>query len=215
MLELKDYSVGYQRFPFAPVTWVIKDLSQAFMRGITFLVSPNGTGKSTLLKGILGKGVASTGQMLLNDEPVPVTRRTEVIGFCPQEFRLPRHLQVSQYLEFLAHMCGADAKRATKEVATSLEKVSLEHLATAKLGTLSGGQRRRVGIAQAIMFDRPVLLLDEPTVGLDEEARTSVRDVVRQLSSDRIVIFSTHLEDDAKVMGGEIFKIGSQSRKVE
>jgi ABC-2 type transport system ATP-binding protein len=169
--------------------------------GITGLLGPNGAGKTTLIRILATLLAPSAGRVLVNgwrstdaDDRVEIRRR---LGYLPQDLGLYPRFTVFEFVDYLAILKELDdpADRH-RRVRAALEAVELEDLAGRKLRTLSGGMRRRVGIAQAIVADPELLLLDEPTTGLDPEQRMRFRQLIAGLGTHRTVVLSTHLVED-------------------
>nr|BFE99035.1 ABC transporter ATP-binding protein [Streptoalloteichus tenebrarius] len=174
--------------------------------GVTAVLGPNGAGKSTLL-GLLSTGLTvQCGQIRLDelDSRRDTTRYRAALGFLPQTFTLPTNLTVAEFLTLTAwHRLVPRAERALA-VRAALEAVDLLDRADTKISRLSGGMHRRVGIAQAIVNQPRLLVLDEPTVGLDPRHRRELRTLVRTLSTDRAVVVSTHLTEDVAAIADDV-----------
>ncbi len=169
--------------------------------GITGLLGPNGAGKTTLIRILATLLAPGAGQVLVNGwrstdpgDRVEIRRR---LGYLPQDLGLYPRFTVFEFVDYLAMLKELDdpADRH-RRVRAALAAVELEDLAGRKIRTLSGGMRRRVGIAQAIVADPELLLLDEPTTGLDPEQRMRFRQLIAGLGTQRTVVLSTHLVED-------------------
>jgi ABC-2 type transport system ATP-binding protein len=177
------------------------DLDLDLGPGITGLLGPNGAGKTTLIR-ILATLLAPTaGEVRVNgwraanaQDRVEIRRR---LGYLPQDLGLYPRFSVFEFVDYLAILKELnDPADRHRRVRAALEAVELEDLAGRKIRTLSGGMRRRVGIAQAIVADPELLLLDEPTTGLDPEQRMRFRQLIAGLGTHRTVVLSTHLVED-------------------
>jgi ABC-2 type transport system ATP-binding protein len=167
--------------------------------GVTGLVGVNGAGKTSLLNALVGLVRPRTGSVLVGGEPV--TRRTlrdvrRRIGLAPQQFRAPGNLVVEDLVTYLGWLHGLSPGRAGERAAVVLDQLGLAGKRRARVSQLSGGMHRRVAIAQAIVHDPEVLLLDEPTAGLDPEQRHLVRDVVADAAAGRTTVISSHMLED-------------------
>ncbi len=167
--------------------------------GLFGLLGPNGAGKSTLMRIICTLLVPSRGTVTVCGRDVTVQRREvrERIGYLPQEFGAWRHHRTEEVLDTLARLSGMSDKRQRRaRVAETLEMVGLADVADRKVKKLSGGMVRRLGVAQALVHEPQVLIVDEPTVGLDPEERMRFRQVMARLGRDRTVLLSTHIVAD-------------------
>ena len=162
------------------------------------LLGPNGAGKSTLMKLLVAALLPTEGTILADGVPLPLAERhlKAGLGYLPQDFGLFDELTVTQFLDYMAALKGiSDPRTAIRE---TIRAVNLEEKAKARIRTLSGGQRQRVGIAQALLGDPPLLIFDEPTVGLDPEERIHFRNLFSQAARDRLVLLSTHIIEDVQ-----------------
>lgn len=162
------------------------------------LVGPNGAGKSTLMKLLVAALLPTTGYIMLDDEILSKKENylKSVLGYLPQSFGLYDELTVWQFLDYMAALKGI--KNTKAEISKILKETNLEEKKKAKIKTLSGGQRQRVGIAQALIGNPSLLILDEPTVGLDPEERIKFRNLFSQNAKDKIVLLSTHIIEDVQ-----------------
>ena len=168
-------------------------------KGLFGLLGPNGAGKSTLMRIICTLLVPSRGTVTVFGHDVTRNRREvrERLGYLPQEFGAWRLHRVEEVLDTLARLSGlADKKRRRERVAETLEQVGLDQVADRKVKKLSGGMVRRLGVAQALVHEPPVLVVDEPTVGLDPEERMRFRQMMARLGRDRTILLSTHVVAD-------------------
>jgi len=171
------------------------------------LLGPNGAGKSTLMK-LLTAGLLQTrGEITVDGQPLRQAERAlkARLGYLPQSFGLYDELTVYQFLDYMAAMKGiAESKTAIRE---AIRAANLEEKERARIRTLSGGQRQRVGIAQALLGDPQLLILDEPTVGLDPEERISFRGLFSRMAQDRLVLLSTHIIEDVQSVCSQLIVI--------
>jgi ABC-2 type transport system ATP-binding protein len=168
--------------------------------GVFGLLGPNGAGKTTLLRMMATVVPPSSGRLeLLGRDPVAYASRKEIrrrLGYLPQNLGYYPGFTVSEFVEYFALLKEMPAGQVPRAVAAAIERVDLGGKARAKLRTLSGGMLRRAGIAQAIVNEPDLLLLDEPTAGLDPEQRMAFRGLLRDLGQRSTVVVSTHLVED-------------------
>ncbi|WP_225850891.1 ATP-binding cassette domain-containing protein [Streptomyces sp. HPF1205] len=169
--------------------------------GMVGLLGPNGAGKTTFMRVLTGVLLPTAGTVAVDGtELTSRSRRREVksvIGYLPQELGLYPDLTADQFLDYMALLKGITDRRARRaRVKEVLELVSLSDVASRKVKGYSGGMKRRVGIAQAVLNDPRLLIVDEPTVGLDPEERLRFRSLLARLAGDRTVLLSTHIVDD-------------------
>jgi ABC-2 type transport system ATP-binding protein len=176
--------------------------------GVFGLLGPNGAGKTSLLRMLATVLPPTSGQMaLLGRDPGSTTARREIrrrLGYLPQSLGYYSSFTVVEFIEYFALLKEMPSPAIPKAVAVAVERVDLGVKAKAKLRTLSGGMLRRVGIAQAIVNSPDLLLLDEPTAGLDPEQRMQFRALLRSLGEDATVIVSTHLVEDVGAACSEV-----------
>ncbi len=182
-------------------TKALDQVGLALNRGITGLLGPNGAGKTTLLSILATVSEPDAGQVSVfglnpreNAERVEIRRR---LGYLPQELGYHRHFTVAGFLDYVAILKEITDRRVrAEEVARVLAAVGLEARARARIRTLSGGMRQRLGIAQALLGRPDLLILDEPTAGLDPEQRLRFRELLSDLPGDPVIVLSTHQADD-------------------
>ena len=195
---------------YAGKVWGLRDLRLELGSGVVGLLGPNGAGKSTLMRIIATVTRASAGRVLWNDADIakaPDTLRS-VLGYLPQDFGVYPHLTALEFLEYMAAVKGLDAASARKRIDELLAVVNLAEARDRSLGGFSGGMKQRVGIAQALLNDPELLIVDEPTAGLDPEERARFRNLLSELSGERIVIFSTHIVSDIEAIATDIAILG-------
>jgi ABC-type multidrug transport system ATPase subunit len=177
-------------------------------RGVFGLLGPNGAGKTSLLRMMATVIPPTSGSLrLLNRDPRALDERKEIrrrLGYLPQNLGYYPGFTVVEFVEYFALLKDMPPARVPRAVATAIERVDLGDLARAKLRTLSGGMLRRVGIAQAIVNDPELLLLDEPTTGLDPEQRVTFRELLRDMGQEATVVVSTHLVEDVGAACSEV-----------
>ena len=174
--------------------------------GVIGLLGPNGAGKSTLMRMLATITRPTEGTVHWNDTDIvksPDTLRA-VLGYLPQDFGIYPHLTGQEFLEYMAAIKGIDAKTARRRIEELLVVVNLADAARRPLGGYSGGMKQRAGIAQALLNDPQLLIVDEPTVGLDPAERVRFRNLLSDLAGERIIILSTHIVSDVEATATEI-----------
>ena len=193
-VEISDVTRRFGR------TQAVAGVSLAAGPGVFGLLGPNGAGKTTLLRMIATVTPPSSGRVrLLDRDPAGYRDRREIrrrLGYLPQNLGYYPGFTVAEFVEYFALLKEIPPDRVPQAVAAAIEQVDLASRAKAKLRTLSGGMLRRAGIAQAIVNEPELLLLDEPTAGLDPEQRVAFRALLRGLAERATVIVSTHLVED-------------------
>jgi ABC-type multidrug transport system ATPase subunit len=187
-------------------SWALRGFSLALKPGVLGLLGPNGAGKTTLMSILATITRPSEGRVLWNGTEVagnPDGLRS-VLGYLPQDFGVYPNLNAVEFLEYLAAVKGLDAKTARRRIDELLVLVNLADVRKRPLGGFSGGMRQRIGIAQALLNDPQLLIVDEPTAGLDPEERVRFRNLLSELSGERIVILSTHIVSDVEATATEI-----------
>jgi ABC-2 type transport system ATP-binding protein len=182
-------------------TWALDGVDIALERGITGLLGPNGAGKTTLLSILATVNEPDAGRVsAFGLDPGIAAERVEIrrrLGYLPQELGYHRHFTVAAFLDYVAILKEiTDRRRRAEEVARVLAAVGLEDRARSRIRALSGGMRQRLGIAQALLGEPDLLILDEPTAGLDPEQRLRFRELLSGLPGDPVTVLSTHQADD-------------------
>lgn len=194
-------------------TKVLKDVDLEIGRGVFGLLGPNGAGKTTLLRTLATAIEPSKGSLrLLDFDPADAGERRALrrrLGYLPQVLGYYPNFTVFEFVEYFALLKEMPYKEVKPAVARAIEQVGLEDRARSKLKTLSGGMLRRVGVAQAIVNQPDLLLLDEPTAGLNPEQRVAFRAMVRQFGERGTVIISTHLVEDVGAACTEVSLMNS------
>jgi ABC-type multidrug transport system ATPase subunit len=185
--------------------WGLQDFSLTVGPGVLGLVGPNGAGKSTLMRILATITKPTEGRVTWHgadgeahdivQEPNPLR---EVLGYLPQDFGVYPNLNAVEFLQYMAAVKGLDGRAAGLRIDELLQVVNLGEVRTRALGGYSGGMKQRVGIAQALLNDPQLLIVDEPTAGLDPEERVRFRNLLSDLSGDRVVILSTHIVSDVE-----------------
>jgi len=200
-LEIENVSKTYRGN-----TEALRSFRLELRPGVLGLLGPNGAGKSTLMRILATITQPSAGRVLWNGTDIrqdPDALRT-VLGYLPQDFGIYSNLSALEFLGYLAAVKGLDAASANRRISELLELVNLADASRRPLGGFSGGMRQRMGIAQALLNDRKLLIVDEPTAGLDPEERVRFRNLLSELSGERIVILSTHIVSDVEAVATDI-----------
>ena len=205
-LELKKIYKHYGRKKHA-----LCDFSYEFTNGIYGLLGPNGAGKSTLMNVITDNLLPDKdgGKILWNNEETKALKDKfrSRLGFMPQQQNLYESMTAHTFLNYIAALKCLDKKTAAKEIPEIVERVELTESLDNKMGGFSGGMKQRVLIAAALLGDPDLIILDEPTAGLDPKQRVIIRKMVSELSKDKIIIISTHIVSDIESIAKEILFI--------
>jgi ABC-2 type transport system ATP-binding protein len=181
----------------------VRDLSLEVKSGVIGLLGPNGAGKTTLMQMIATITRPTSGRILFHGEDVakrPNALRRK-LGYLPQDFGVYDNLTATEFLTYFAALKGV---RSKKRVVEMLESVNLHNVANRTVGGFSGGMKQRLGIAQALINDPELVIVDEPTAGLDPEERVRFRNVLSEIGFGKLVILSTHIVSDVESIATEI-----------
>ena len=203
MLVVNNVSKKYGSF------YALKDINLEFNNGVYALLAPNGAGKTTLIKLLTTLIFPTSGEILYKGTDIVSLdgEYRDIIGYLPQDFGYYRNYTPRKFLLYLAALKGIKKEDAVEKVKEVLKVVSLENVENKKMKGFSGGMIQRVGIAQALLNDPKILNLDEPTAGLDPKERVRFRNLLSDLSRDRIVIISTHIVSDIEFISNEVIMI--------
>ena len=178
----------------------LKDINLSIREGMFGLLGPNGAGKSTLMKILVTIIQASSGDVYINGKDINKNRRElrKMLGYLPQDFRFFARFRSWEFLDYAAYLAGMTSRKERREqVDRLLEEVGLYQVRNRMANKLSGGMKRRLGIAQALIANPSIIIVDEPTTGLDPEERIRFRNLLSDLShTDTIIILSTHIVGD-------------------
>ena len=184
----------------------VKDVSFTLKSGVYGLLGPNGAGKTTLMKMLVDILSPTSGAVTLDGVDIRELGASyrDKLGYMPQEIGVYKHFSARRFLRYIAALKGITGKAADEKIEELLSLVGLSDTAGKRLGGFSGGMLRRIGIAQTLLNDPSVLILDEPTAGLDPQERIRFRNIISELSENRIVLLSTHIVSDMEFIAGEV-----------
>ena len=198
-LEIKNLnkSFGHKK--------VTNNLNVTLENGVYGLLGPNGAGKTTLMKQITTLLKSDSGEILYNGKNIYDLdeKYRDVIGYLPQHFEGYGNFTAKQFLKYMGALKGIIGKELDSKIDELLHLVGLYDVKNKSLKKFSGGMKRRVGIAQALLNDPKILVLDEPTAGLDPQERTRFRNLLSEISRDKIIILSTHIISDIESIARE------------
>jgi len=200
MLEIRSLGKRY------PGTLALADFSLTVGSGVLGLLGPNGAGKTTLMSILATVTRPTSGTFLWNGrdgvrDPLAVRR---ALGYLPQDFGVYERLTAREFLAYLGRLKGIAERDLGRRVDAVLELVNLHGAARRRLGGFSGGMRQRVGIAQALLGEPQLLIVDEPTAGLDPEERVRFRNLLAEIGHGRLVVLSTHIVSDVEAVASQI-----------
>lgn len=181
-------------------------VSATLKPGVYGLLGANGAGKTTLMRMLCAILEPTSGEILLNGEDI-ISMGADyrnVLGYLPQDFGYYPNYTAMEFLMYMAALKGIPKRMAGKQAKLLLEEVGLSDVANKKVRTFSGGMKQRVGIAQALLNNPDILILDEPTTGLDPKERVRFRNLLSDYAGERIVILSTHIVSDIEAIADEV-----------
>lgn len=184
----------------------VKDLNITLTNGVYGLLGANGAGKTTLMRLLCNLQTPTSGQIFLDGKNIAGLgeRYRALLGYLPQHFGYYPDFSALDFLLYVSALKGLEEKAARKKSKELLEAVGLSRESKQKIKTFSGGMKQRLGIAQAMLNDPHILILDEPTAGLDPKERVRFRNLISAFSKDRIVILSTHIVSDVEFVAEDI-----------
>lgn len=200
MLQIDNVTKQYGKFT------ALSEIDLSLENGVYGLLAPNGAGKTTLLKMLATLLFPTSGQIRLDGEDIfqMESRYREKIGYLPQEFGYYKNNTPRQFLRYIAALKGIPARQARPRIEELLETVSMTEHGDKKMKKFSGGMIQRIGIAQAMLNDPEILILDEPTAGLDPKERARFRNLLHGLAENRIVLLSTHIVSDVETIAHQV-----------
>lgn len=203
MLTIKNVTKKYGDF------CALNNINMEFENGVYGLLAPNGAGKTTLIKMIATLNFPTSGEILYNGENIKNLDEEyrDIIGYLPQHFGYYKNYSPIKFLSYISALKGIDKNKTDEKIKELLKLVGLEEVGNKKMKKFSGGMIQRVGIAQALLNNPKILILDEPTAGLDPKERVRLRNLLSELSRDRIIIISTHIVSDIESISNEVVMI--------
>uniref|UniRef100_UPI00402520F6 ATP-binding cassette domain-containing protein n=1 Tax=Ruminococcus bromii TaxID=40518 RepID=UPI00402520F6 len=201
-LEIRNISKTYKK----GAVKALDNFNVVLTPGVYGLLGPNGAGKSTLMNIITDNLNADSGDVLYDGENIKKLGKNyrSVLGYMPQQQGLYDDFTLNRFLWYMAALKGLKKKEAKKKISQLLETVNLTDAAHKKLGAFSGGMKQRALIAQALLNEPKILILDEPTAGLDPKERIKIRNFISEIAGDKIVLISTHVVSDIEFIAKEI-----------
>ncbi|AIQ18454.1 ABC transporter ATP-binding protein [Paenibacillus sp. FSL H7-0357] len=180
----------------------IDELNFILPEGVYGLLGDNGAGKSTLMRILVAIDHQTSGKVTFNGKDIFHMNDDyrNLVGYIPQDFEVYPAFTATEYLEYMGALKGLSKKELKHKVPEVLQFVNLEKVANKKVKTFSGGMKRRVGIAQAIINDPKILIFDEPTAGLDPHERIRFSNIISEMGQDKIILFSTHIISDIEAI---------------
>ena len=184
----------------------VDSISAILTPGVYGLLGANGAGKTTLMRMLCGILEPTSGEVLFNDHEITAMGATyrNMLGYLPQDFGYYPNYTAMEFMLYMAALKGIPQNIAVKRIKKLLTTVDLNHVASKRIRTFSGGMKQRVGIAQALLNNPKVLILDEPTAGLDPKERVRFRNLLSEYAGDKIVILSTHIVSDIEAIADEV-----------
>ena len=200
MLELKNVCKSYGNKA------ALKDFTYTFDNGIYGLLGANGAGKSTLMNLLTDNVSRNSGEILYDGREILDMGKNyrELLGYMPQQQGFYENFSARMFLYYIAELKGIKKKEAKRQIEELLDIVNLSEVADKKVGGFSGGMKQRVLLAQALLGSPKILILDEPTAGLDPKERVNFRKYIHRLSEDKIIIVATHVVSDVETIADKI-----------
>ena len=208
-LEVRSLSKNYGKVQ------ALKNVSFKIDTGVYGLLGPNGAGKSTMIRIITGSMRASSGEVLYNGSRIRENEKAykKILGYVPQRLGMYDSFTAARFLEYMAVLKELKRKEIPEEVERVLKIVGLQEDALRRLGGFSGGMKQRVLIAQALLGDPRIIILDEPTAGLDPKERIKIRNFISRIGENRTILLATHVVSDVESIAREILLLGDGELK--
>lgn len=208
-LEVRSLSKNYGKVQ------ALKNVSFKIGTGVYGLLGPNGAGKSTMIRIITGSMRASSGEVLYNGSRIRENEKAykKILGYVPQRQGMYDSFTAARFLEYMAVLKELKRKKIPEEVERVLKIVGLQEDALRRLGGFSGGMKQRVLIAQALLGDPRIIILDEPTAGLDPKERIKIRNFISRIGENRTILLATHVVSDVESIAREILLLGDGELK--
>ena len=189
----------------------LDDVSLTLDAGVHALLGPNGAGKSTLINILTDSIERDKGEVLYNDYEITSlgAKYRELLGYMPQQQNIYPELSLRRFLYFMASLKGLKKSEAGEDIDHYVRMVKLDDVLGKKLGAFSGGMKQRALIAQALIGNPGILILDEPTAGLDPKERIRIRNLISEVAKDKIVIIATHVVTDVEFIAKEIVMLSN------
>lgn len=186
---------------------VVNNVTTTMTPGVYGLLGANGAGKTTLMRMMTAILEPTSGEILFDKENIMKmgAEYRSILGYLPQDFGYYPNSSAKDFLLYIAALKGIPSRTSKELVLELLEKVGLSDVTNKKIKTFSGGMKQRLGIAQAILNNPHILILDEPTAGLDPKERVKFRNLISSLAQNRIVILSTHIVSDVEAIADKVF----------
>lgn len=203
MLSINNVTKKYDTFT------VLQDINLEFQNGVYGLLAPNGAGKTTLMKMLTTLSFPTMGEITWNGTNIfdLDEEYRDILGYLPQKFGYYKNYTPKQFLRYMATLKGLNRNDTEQRILSLMDKVALSDVMNKKMKKFSGGMLQRVGIAQALLNNPKILVLDEPTAGLDPKERVRFRNILRELSEDCVVILSTHIVSDVETIADKIIML--------
>lgn len=189
---------------------VLNNISFSCSNGIASILGANGAGKTTLMRVLIGANKPSTGKILLNNENL-LECSNNMIGYLPQNFDIYDNITGYDFLSYVCDIKNVSSKEKKQHIDKVIQQFNLESIIYKNIRNYSGGCKRRLGIAQAVIGDPNIIIIDEPTVGLDPEQRLEFRHYLSEIGKERIVLISTHILEDVELYTNTILIINQGS----
>ncbi len=200
ILEIHNLSKSYGK------NKALENINCSFSEGIYGLLGPNGAGKSTLINILVNNLVQNTGEVLLDGKDIRSlgVEYRSLLGFMPQQQSLFDSFTARRFLGYMGTLKGMEKRKLNERIDEVLSMVNLTEASDKRLGSFSGGMKQRILIAQAILNDPKILILDEPTAGLDPKERIRIRNMISEISFSKLVLIATHVVTDIEFISNEI-----------